>query len=374
MAPNAGKKLEYAGNSYSMKNVYGELNTAKLNSEYKPTGNILGDGTFGVVTGNTRNQLAVKQFKDPSKRSREFLIDKTISNALSDPVRMKYTLLLSTGDMNKFENGGKRNENIMELCLAGDNLTDVMKSIKTTTTYRGYTRLDVFDMVAAATIHILSDLHDKNIHHCDIKLDNLMICQDKSDANIMTARLIDFGQSRDTCRSGSPLFVPNDLTREKVIKFTNALYSTNLSWIPATPTGHAGIQYNRQLKPAYADKYALAITLAIILGNLTGPRLLLCKQLMNDTVSWKEAKGLVDNFPKSPDSKLHHGGNKRENKRTVKKTVGKWKSTKRTVTIKKRGYADVTKTIFRNQTTGELRVKKAKSGKDGVRTFVYVNY
>jgi serine/threonine protein kinase len=288
--------------------------------------------------------------------------------------------------MKDFEKGARglfflRKENIMELCIAGDDLQGVLTSIKTHKTYRGYTRLDVFDMVADATIHVLSDLNDKNIHHCDIKLDNLMFCQDKSDANIMTARVIDFGESSSRCMGGSPLFVPNHLTRNQVIYLFRYHFSTDLTWIPATQTGHAGKPYSIYENPAYADKYALAITLAIILGDLgsgsNDPRMQLCMKLMNDTIDWKEAKVLVNNFPKSPDSKLLGGAvstHKRKAKPIPPPEKPKWVSTGRKVTIQKRGSPAAQKTVFRNSVTKELRVRKATLSKDGTRRFAYVKF
>jgi hypothetical protein len=76
------------------------------------------------------------------------------------------------------------------------------------------------------------------------------------------------------------------------------------------------------------------------------------------------------------------GGGHRKKKAASKKkkpaakktTAATWKRTARKVTIKKARGPDVTKTVYRNSATGELRVRKLVSRSDGSKRVSYVSF
>ena len=61
---------------------------------------------------------------------------------------------------------------------------------------------------------------------------------------------------------------------------------------------------------------------------------------------------------------------RKKKKRTISKA--KWLATGRKVTIAKRGKPPCKKTLYKNSVTGELRVRKCRTAKDGTRKYVYV--
>ncbi len=68
------------------------------------------------------------------------------------------------------------------------------------------------------------------------------------------------------------------------------------------------------------------------------------------------------------------GARKRNAKPIPPQEKPKWVSTRRKVTIQKRGSPAAHKTVFRNSVTKELRVRKATLSKDGTRRFAYVKF
>ena len=61
-------------------------------------------------------------------------------------------------------------------------------------------------------------------------------------------------------------------------------------------------------------------------------------------------------------------------KKKASSSVATWKRTARKVTIKKARGPDVTKTVYRNSATGELRVRKLVSRSDGSKRVSYVSF
>jgi serine/threonine protein kinase len=268
-------------------------------------------------------------------------------------------------------------------------------------------------MVATAVAHVMYELTEtgnttktKPLNHCDIKLDNLMICQDKTDANAMTARVIDFGEATHRCSTGTALFVPHQPSAvSTVVDEIHSRFDTDISeWIPKVDLSNHikntklldGLHIRTgvwSVNSSYPDKYGLALTLAIIHGgkldlsiSATDPRTNLCLRLVNDDISWKSAIELIATFPQIATFTVRHsrydihgttfpqsGGASRKAK---PKPIHppKWVSTRRKVEVRKRGSPIALKTVFRNSVNQELRIRKAILSKDGTRRFAYVKF
>jgi serine/threonine protein kinase len=275
---------------------------------------------------------------------------------------------------------------VMELCIDGMNLHEILRSMNAEKKqyYKHYSQTAIFDMVAVAGTHVLSELHAAGICHCDIKPGNIMLCEDNTDQGVMTARIIDFGSSTTerVCKFGSDLFVPYRKYQSIVYDEINTIYGVNFDMIPNMIPNMEGIVGSSKgiRSNLYKDKFALGLTLGIILGHTSDDgdklRKYFCKSLMDD-IDWTEAKKKLSEFLPIPDPQ---GGAKRKAKRErAKNAPAKWVSTGLKASVKRphsasSGPASSLKTVFKNSVTGELRVRKATVAKNGSRKFSYVKF
>ena len=223
-----------------------------------------GQGTFGKVQQNaTRSGLVVKTPVDyllPSKRAmaRSSINQEhhklMLLNKLDDAVREKYTLLLPRYNAIKNTNSS----GITFKHCKGKNLIDVLENLQQRE------RLEIAVKSIEALLYVCNELFKLGYSHCDIKPNNMMVCED----NI---KIIDFGsisKSKLSC-NGTPMFYP-----ENAVLFLTFLnkYDGGKNHISVSPkTIHIlqSVAQSLNYKDAGSstftrDLYAIGLTLAII--------------------------------------------------------------------------------------------------------------
>jgi hypothetical protein len=224
--------------------------------------------------------------------------------------------------------------------------------------YKGLNRYTLFDEVAVPAMNVLKTLHANDANHGNFNPKNVRFVV-FTGSNTLTAR-IDFEFNKTVIISDP--------------KSNSKNQNDDKKFVPLEVTGsYSSLEF--------FDKYALGMTLRIILGhcdedNPESDRIEFCNLLMTNE-KWENILKLGEIIRNKK-----QGGAKRKAQRAEAprhKAPPKWVSTGLKASIKRprsasSGPASSLKTIFKNSVTGELRVRKATVSKDGSRKFSYVKF
>ena len=263
------KKIPVANGSYSIQDVHGPTANSfdpKMEGEVVKS---LGRGAFGSVVGYMRQGIAKKTMhhRDTFEADKERDTNDRIARLLTPETLDLYTALMPTAAA--ATNKSRFATTVLtRVCANGDNLTRVIQILNKSQEYKGFSRRAVFWMVAKACVHVLDELSGI-INHCDIKPDNILICERRDMAGSYVARVIDFGASSEAfCKSGTPMFMPGRYDAECERLFLK-MYQLRASEVIDASRRASRRTSRRTSTRAFApvpDKYALGLTLACILG------------------------------------------------------------------------------------------------------------
>lgn len=95
--------------------------------------------------------------------------------------------------------------------------------------------------------------------------------------------------------------MPRLLPYDALCTYIYSNFNTDLKKIrlPSSEISDKTFAGSESVNPGYSDKYALGVTLAIILGRFTpamSARFMFCERLVNDSINWEEAKKQSMNF------------------------------------------------------------------------------
>jgi serine/threonine protein kinase len=230
-----------------------------------------GSGTFGTVKQNAKHygfvvKTPVDYWSPLKKAMARAAIQKEhlklmLLNRLDDQVRDKYTLLLPTYN-ESVENGNSPRINFKQ--CKGNNLLDVISKLNQTDNQNQSERLNLAMQTTDALLYVCNELCKLQFAHCDVKPNNLMVCEN-------VVKVIDFGNiSKDqfAC-DGTPMFYPqnalvfinfiNQSKESKVKLFVSPKTMQLLQDVASSPNykGAASSIFTK-------DLYAIGLTLAIV--------------------------------------------------------------------------------------------------------------
>ena len=193
---------------------------AAVKKEDKP----IGTGGFGTVRkiGNT---FVAKEANNPDDTNDTLRVERvaiaTLIRKMDQRIRRAYTLIVTNEEM------GDEKELVAEGLTKYMHPKRIIVSKKCTgkdlfefAVENEFEFKETFDLVAEACINVVSHMHDIGHNHCDIKLENIMMC--KVNGN-QTARIIDFGLM-DKCKtSGTSCYNPKFPSNEKPCLFQSMI-------------------------------------------------------------------------------------------------------------------------------------------------------
>lgn len=267
--------------------TYGQLYKDNLSGWKQGTN----PGGFGVVDLNYPAGIARKRIidndNDNQKRvlQQEFDVSHFVAKNLKDTTRTTHTLLLDKSYYTSIFPSSIFPRPKKHLPLSLCNGTDLLHWLLGKDDRRPWgSHTSVFIAVATAVITVFDELQTnlnkdvekadklKWFQHCDLKPENIMLCEDNKRKNVVTARVIDFGLAsvkpfqgtHGACTHGTYMYHPNGF-----LSFWLMMEKENMTLptISKTSTTYRTIKdLLAKAPPRNTDVYGLACVLFIILG------------------------------------------------------------------------------------------------------------